>query len=83
MASLTILGAIYLEDMDSSQGMKNPVAMQRTKPEEKSSRMEVVQKKQATLAISQGLRNFTTPAKIACPTKVFCHCSLVLQLLPF
>ena len=67
MASLVILGAIYLEDRDSSQGMKNSVAMQSTKPKEKSSRMEVVQKKQATLAkfhkgckISQPLRNFNS-----------------------
>ena len=63
MASLVVLGAIYLEDKDSSQGMKNSVAMQSTKLEEKSSRMEAVQKKQAALAIFQGLRIFAAPTK--------------------
>ena len=35
MASLVVLGAIYLKDMDSIQGMKNPVAVQSTQARRK------------------------------------------------
>ena len=70
MASLAVLGAIYLVNRDSSQGMKNPVAMQSTKPEEKSSRTEAVQKKQAALAIlHEKFRKATDFRKLATPAK--------------
>ena len=35
MASLVVLGDIYLEDKDSSQGIKNPVAVQSTQARRK------------------------------------------------
>ena len=59
MASSIGLGAIYLEDRDSSQGIKNPITVQSTQARRKEK-----QKKQATLAISQGLRNFVALQKL-------------------
>ena len=62
MASLVVLGAIYLEDRDSSQGMKNPVAVQSTQAirKEKLCTMKLAPWKfRKGCEILQPLRNFT------------------------
>ena len=61
MASLVILGAMYLEDRDSSQGMKNPVAVQSTQArrKEKLCKMKLAPWQfRKGCEISQPLQNF-------------------------
>ena len=63
MASLVVLGAIYLEDRDSSQGMKNPVAVQST---------QARRKEQQNGAVHLG--NFVRVAKFYNPYEILQGC---------
>ena len=60
MASLVVLGAIYLEDRDLSQVMKNPVAVQSTQ----------ARRKEKLVAKFRRAANFRNPCEIALPATV-------------
>ena len=82
MASLVVLGAIYLKDKDSSQGIKNPIMVQSTQTRRKLKQAEAVMHKDAVRNPAK-FAGSAKMQKLPYPAKVSYHCSLVLLLLTF